>query len=106
MLDTLCDWKSLNFLSKKYKFILINDACHSMGSKIDNNFKYATYYSDFVTHSYHPVKAITTGEGGSIISKNKKIAKELSKYVIIQCCLQKKMVLGIMRHMSQDLILG
>ena len=44
-----------------------------MGSKIDNNFKYATHYSDFVTHSYHPVKAITTGEGGSIISKIKKL---------------------------------
>ena len=74
-----CDWKSLNFLSKKYKFKLINDACHSMGSKIDNNFKYATHYSDFVTHSYHPVKAITTGEGGSIISKNKKIAKRIEQ---------------------------
>ncbi len=74
-----CDWVSLNFLSKKYKFILINDACHSMGSKINNDCKYATRYSDFVTQSYHPVKAITTGEGGSIFSKNEKIAKRIEQ---------------------------
>ncbi len=74
-----CDWKALSFLSKKYKFKLINDACHAMGSKINNNSKYATYYSDFVTQSYHPVKAITTGEGGSIFSKNEKIAKRIKE---------------------------
>ena len=72
-----CDWESLKFLSKKYKFRLINDACHSMGSKIKGSLKYATNYSDFVTHSYHPVKAITTGEGGSIFCKDKKIADRI-----------------------------
>lgn len=74
-----CDWKALSYLSKKYKFKLINDACHAMGSKINNNLKYATHYSDFVTQSYHPVKAITTGEGGSIFSKNKKIANRIKE---------------------------
>ena len=43
-----CDWKSLRYLSNKYNFKLINDACHSMGSKLNDNFKYATYYSDFL----------------------------------------------------------
>jgi len=74
-----CDWDSLRYLSNKYNFKLINDACHSMGSKFNNNSKYATYYSDFVTQSYHPVKAITTGEGGSIFSKDKKIANRISE---------------------------
>ena len=74
-----CDWKSLRYLSNKYNFKLINDACHSMGSKLNNNFKYATYYSDLVTQSFHPVKAITTGEGGSIFSKNKKIANRIAQ---------------------------
>ena len=74
-----CDWVSLRYLSKKYDFKLINDACHSMGSKLNNNQKYATYYSDFVTQSFHPVKAITTGEGGSIFSKNKKIANRITQ---------------------------
>ena len=44
-----CDWKSLNYLSKKYGFILINDACHSMGSEYYSNKKYATKYAHFVT---------------------------------------------------------
>ena len=72
-----CDWESLKFLSKKYKFMLVNDACHSMGSKLNGSLKYATHYSDFVTQSYHPVKAITTGEGGSIFCKDKKIADKI-----------------------------
>lgn len=74
-----CDWQSLKYLSKKYNFKLINDACHSIGSKIGNSIKYANYYADFVTHSYHPVKAFTTGEGGSIFCKQKKIAEEIKK---------------------------
>ena len=72
-----CDWASLNFLSKKYNFTLINDACHSIGSKINNNIKYAIKYADFVTQSFHPVKAITTGEGGSLITNDKKIAEKV-----------------------------
>ena len=43
-----CDWPSLKYLSKKYNFILINDACHSIGSKYKNDIKYANYYADFV----------------------------------------------------------
>ena len=72
-----CDWKSLNYLSKKYGFILINDACHSMGSEYYSNKKYAIKYAHFVTQSFHPVKAITTGEGGSVISDNKRIIDKI-----------------------------
>ncbi len=72
-----CDWKSLNYLKKKYGFTLINDACHSMGAEYHSSKKYAIKYADFVTHSYHPVKAFTTGEGGSVISKNNKISKKI-----------------------------
>jgi dTDP-4-amino-4,6-dideoxygalactose transaminase len=66
-----CDWKALKFLSKKYNFTLINDSCHSMGSKYYNDRQYALKYADFVTQSFHPVKAITTGEGGSILTNKK-----------------------------------
>ena len=65
------DWVSLNKIAKKHKIILINDNCHSIGSKIKNNIGYACKYADFVVHSYHPVKAITTGEGGAIFTKQK-----------------------------------
>lgn len=66
-----CDWKALRYLANKYGFTLINDACHSMGSKYHQDLKYAIKYSDFVTSSFHPVKAITTGEGGSIMTNRK-----------------------------------
>ena len=72
-----CDWKSLNYLSKKYEFTLINDACHSIGAEYFSSKKYAINYADYVTHSYHPVKAFTTGEGGCVISKNKKISRKI-----------------------------
>ena len=41
-----CDWKSLRYLANKYKFVLINDGCHAMGSKIDNNIGYACKFAD------------------------------------------------------------
>ena len=72
-----CDWEGLKYLSNKYNFTLINDACHSMGAKYKQNQKYAIKYADFVTQSYHPVKTFTTGEGGSIISKNKFIDEKI-----------------------------
>ena len=72
-----CDWKKLKKLSKIYNFKLINDNCHAIGSKYLNSCKYAIKYSDIVTHSYHPVKNITTGEGGCVITNNKKIYKKI-----------------------------
>ena len=67
------DWVNLRGLSRKYNFKLINDNCHAIGSKISNDQKYAVKYADLVCHSYHPVKNITTGEGGSILTNNKKL---------------------------------
>ena len=72
-----CDWKSLYYLKKKYKFNLINDNCHSIGSRIDNDKGYASKYADIVIHSYHPVKAITTGEGGSVLTNNSKLYQKI-----------------------------
>lgn len=68
-----CNWKELKKISKKYNLILINDNCHALGSTLDGSYKYAIKYADFVTLSFHPVKSITTAEGGAVISKNKSI---------------------------------
>ena len=68
-----CDWDHLYYLKKKYNFFLINDNCHSIGAKYNNNIKYAIKYADAVIHSYHPVKNITTGEGGAVLSNSKKL---------------------------------
>ncbi len=71
-----CDWESIKYLSNKYNFTTINDNCHSMGSKYNNNYGYAVKYSDLVTHSYHPAKNFTTGEGGAILSNSKEYDKK------------------------------
>ena len=71
-----CDWKQLKYLSKKYSFQLVNDNCHAIGSKYNNRLDYACKFADIVTHSYHPVKNITTGEGGALLSNNVELIKK------------------------------
>jgi len=71
------DWPKINSIAKKRNIILINDSCHSLGSSINKNRSYAMKYADFATFSFHPVKPITTGEGGAIISKDRTIDQKL-----------------------------
>ena len=61
------------FSKKKYKFFLVNDNCHALGSRLNNDKAYSSKFADIVTQSFHPVKQITTGEGGAIITNNKEI---------------------------------
>lgn len=63
-------------LKKKHKFLILEDSCHAFGaSYILNNKKFmvgSCKHSDISTFSFHPVKTITTGEGGAITTNNKK----------------------------------
>lgn len=72
-----CDWKELKKFSKKHNITLINDNCHAMGTKYYGDTKYAIKYADYVVQSFHPVKTITTGEGGAVLTNNKKINRSL-----------------------------
>ncbi len=72
-----CDWAALKFISKKYNVKLINDNCHALGASYKNDIKYAAKYADIVTHSYHPVKHITTGEGGAVLTNDKTINSKI-----------------------------
>jgi len=62
-------------IKKKYNCYLIEDACHALGSKylFNNKFFYigSCKHSDLSTFSLHPVKTITTGEGGIVTTNNK-----------------------------------
>ena len=71
------DWKKLYELKKKYKIKLINDNCHAMGASIDGDKGYALKYADFVSLSFHPVKNITTGEGGAVLTNNINYTKKV-----------------------------
>jgi len=72
-----CDWKKIKELGKKYKIKLINDNCHAIGTTYKNDRSYALKFADIVTHSYHPLKNITTAEGGSVLTNNKKINEKI-----------------------------
>jgi len=65
------EMKEIFKLSKKYNFKIIEDASHALGSKIYGNKIGSCKYSDLCVFSFHPVKNITTGEGG-IVSTNQK----------------------------------
>ena len=56
--------------SDKYEFQLVNDNCHALGAIYENDFGYASKYADAVNLSFHPVKHITTGEGGAVLTNN------------------------------------
>ena len=65
-----CDWKALREIADKYDLQLVNDNCHALGATYLNDKQYAVKYADLVTQSYHPVKHLTTGEGGAILTNN------------------------------------
>ena len=67
----------IKFFKKKYNIFLINDNCHAVGARINGDLGYACKYADLVTHSYHPVKNITTGEGGSILTNNLNLKRKI-----------------------------
>lgn len=62
-----CDYKELRKICDKYNLVLISDACHSFGSITKSN---DFMYADIVCYSFHPVKNITTGEGGAMLTNN------------------------------------
>lgn len=72
-----CDWKSLLFLKEKYGFQLVNDFCHALGAEYNNSKHYAVKYADAVNLSFHPVKHITTGEGGAILTNNNELDRKI-----------------------------
>lgn len=72
-----CDWRSLREIGNKYDIKLINDNCHALGATYFDDKHYAIKYADAVIQSYHPVKNITTGEGGSILTNDKQIYEKV-----------------------------
>lgn len=65
-----CDWEALAALAGKYDLQLVNDHCHAIGSSYGGDPHFAARYADAVNISFHPVKHITTGEGGAIVTRH------------------------------------
>ena len=66
-------WK----LSKKYNFKILEDASHSLGAKHYQENVGSCKWSHIVVMSFHPVKPITTGEGGVALTNMKKLAQKM-----------------------------
>lgn len=63
--------------AKRHSLILIEDACHALGAKyLDTNIGDCEY-SEMAVFSFHPVKSITTGEGGAVLTNKKDLYKKL-----------------------------
>ena len=72
-----CEMKEIHELSKKYNFKILEDASHCIGADYQNNKVGSCKFSDACVFSFHPVKIITTGEGGAITTNNKKLDSEI-----------------------------
>jgi UDP-4-amino-4,6-dideoxy-N-acetyl-beta-L-altrosamine transaminase len=75
-----CDLKAIHALSKRYGFRIIEDASHAIGAgycgeKIGN-----CRYSDIAVFSFHPVKIITTAEGGMAVTNDASLAQRMALY--------------------------
>jgi UDP-4-amino-4,6-dideoxy-N-acetyl-beta-L-altrosamine transaminase len=75
-----CDLKKLNRLKKKYGFKIIEDASHAIGAEYYSSKIGSCKYSDVTIFSFHPVKIITSAEGGAALCKNKKTYKLMKSY--------------------------
>ncbi len=74
------DLLEISKLSKKYKFKIIEDASHALGSKYMNSKIGNGKYSSVCVFSLHPVKPITSGEGGLAVTNDKKIFEKMKMY--------------------------
>ena len=72
-----CDWDSLVSLSKKYEFDLIDDACHAIGAKYKGQEVCSSKFAKAVNLSFHPVKSMTTGEGGAVLTNSTELSQKI-----------------------------
>ena len=74
-----CDMPAIHTLSQQYGFKIIEDASHAIGAAYANVKVGSCVHSDITVFSFHPVKIITTGEGGMTLTNNSELAKRLCR---------------------------
>ena len=72
-----CDMKKIHSLSQEYGFKIIEDASHAIGGKYLEKSIGGCQFSDITVFSFHPVKIITTAEGGLATTNSKKLAEKM-----------------------------
>jgi UDP-4-amino-4,6-dideoxy-N-acetyl-beta-L-altrosamine transaminase len=74
-----CDMTAISELATHYKFKIIEDASHSVGARYKNEPVGSCRYSDITVFSFHPVKIITTGEGGMALTNEAELATRMER---------------------------
>jgi UDP-4-amino-4,6-dideoxy-N-acetyl-beta-L-altrosamine transaminase len=73
-----CDMDAIGGIAGRHNLFVIEDAAHAIGSQYADGAKVGNCaYSDMTTFSFHPVKTITTGEGGAITTNSPELYKKL-----------------------------
>lgn len=72
-----CDMEKIYQLAKEHHLFVVEDAAHAIGSDYEDSKVGSCKYSDMTIFSFHPVKNITTGEGGAITTNSKELYKKL-----------------------------
>lgn len=71
------EMKDISQTAERHELIVIEDACHALGARYMGTTIGDCQYSDMVVFSFHPVKSITTGEGGAVLTNNEDMYKKL-----------------------------
>jgi UDP-4-amino-4,6-dideoxy-N-acetyl-beta-L-altrosamine transaminase len=74
-----CEMQAIHALSQKYGFRIIEDASHAIGGSYQNDKIGSCRYSDITVFSFHPVKIVTTGEGGMAVTNDEKLVKTMAR---------------------------
>lgn len=74
-----CDMQAIHKLSKEYGFSIIEDASHAIGGKYLDKPIGSCQYSDITVFSFHPVKIITTGEGGMALTNDAELGARMAR---------------------------
>lgn len=73
-----CDMQAIHFLGQRYGFRVIEDASHAIGGKYKGEYIGNSRYSDITVFSFHPVKIITTAEGGMALTNDDALASRMN----------------------------
>ena len=73
-----CDMEAIGTLAKQYGFAVIEDACHAIGGRYKGDQIGRCSHSDVTVFSFHPVKTITTGEGGIAVTNDEELADKMA----------------------------
>ena len=75
-----CDMQAIHALAQQYGFKIIEDASHAIGGKYKNEPIGNCRYSDITVFSFHPVKIITTAEGGMALTNSADLANKMALF--------------------------